>query len=462
MRRMSDRFPPGPRGLPLLGHLPWLLSDAPRFLTQAARTYGDVVSIRVGRNRAVLINDPTLIDRVVRDRTMFRTEPTRRAMASFLGYGLLSLEAAPHMRHRRLMQPAFHKQRIARYGEIMARETERALAEFRSGQRRDMRADMTALTLAIVSKSLFNTDARDDAREVGEALERIMPWVVRGARLAGILPPDRPLPYPKATREAIATLQRLVQKLVAERRAAGEDRGDLLSMLLATRDEDGSALSEEEVCAEALTILLAGHETTALALSWAWYLLTKHPEQQELLAAEVTRELGGRPVTADDLPRLPYALQVVRETLRLYPTAWIGDRVAAEEMELGGYRIPRNTGVIFSVFVTHRDARFFPDPERFDPQRFTPERMAQMPNGAYLPFGAGVHTCIGNAFALMEAQLILASMAARFRFTAVPNQRIRLKPVVTLSMSGSFEVEVEARTRPAQSEGAIPQAASGA
>ena len=415
------------------------------FLSKVGRTYGDIASLTVGRRRAVFINSPALIDRVVRDRSLFRSDPTRRAMASFLGYGLLSLEDTTHLRHRRLMQPAFHKQRIANYGAIMARETERLLASYRDGERRDMRADMMELTLAIVSQALFHADARSEAREIGEALELITPWVVRGARMASMLPPDRSLPYPKRTRQAIATLQRLVRKLVADRRAAGEDRGDLLSMLLAARDEDGSALSDDDVCAEALTILLAGHETTALTLTWAWHLLTQHPEIQDALAHEVRALAGDRALTSDDLPKLPLAGQVVRETLRLYPPAWIGDRVPQRDTELGGHSLRAGTVVLFSIFVTHRDPRFFPDPERFDPDRFSPARLGQIPSGAYLPFGAGVHVCIGNSFALAEAQLVLAMMAQRFRFTRVSHKPVRLRPVITLGMADPFEVTVAAR-----------------
>jgi cytochrome P450 len=237
-----------------------------------------------------------------------------------------------------------------------------------------------------------------------------------------------------------------VRSLVVERRQSQEDRGDLLSMLLAARDSDGSALSDQDVCSEALTVLLAGHETTALMLSWAWYLLTQHPEVQEALAAQIEEQTGGRPVTTSDLPSLPLVQQVVNETLRLYPTAWMGDRLTDGQVELGGYDVPAGTPVLFSVYVTHRDARFFPEPDRFDPGRFSPERKGEVPSGAYLPFGGGVHVCIGNAFALLEGQLLLAAMAQRFRVHAVSQKRVRPSPSITLGMRDPFYVRLEART----------------
>lgn len=444
---MPRALPSAPYALPVVGHLPLMVGDPLRFFSQLGRDFGDIVAFRVGRQQCVFINEPGLLDRVVRDRTMFRTLATRRAMGSFLGQGLFSLEDAPHLRQRRLMQPAFHKQRIAGYAAIMAEETERALRGLSDGDTRDLRADMSEVTLSIVGQCLFNTDARHHVLQVSDALARITPWALRGARFFALFPRATRMPYPASVRRAIDGLHELVRGLVAERRQSGEDRGDLLSMLLAARDSDGSALSDEDVCSEALTVLLAGHETTALMLSWAWYLLTQHPEVQEALVAQIEAQTGGRAVTPSDLPSLPLVQQVVNETLRLYPTAWMGDRLTAGQVELGGHDVPAGTPVLFSVYVTHRDARFFPEPERFDPGRFSPERKGELQSGAYLPFGGGVHVCIGNAFALLEGQLLLAALAQRFRVRAVSQQRVRPSPSITLGMRDPFHVRLEARTK---------------
>lgn len=436
---------PGPKPLPLLGHLPWLLRDAPGFLAELSRRYGDVVAFRGGMRSSVFINHPQLIARLVRDRTCLRSSETRRALSSFLGSGLLSMEGSPHLRHRRLMAPAFHRERLRAYGELMIAESYAELERWKSGETRELTGDMMRLTFAIVSKALFSADTRDDARDVGAAMQELAPWVVRGAQLAGLFPEWVPILYPPRARAAIVRLKRVVTGIVARRRAQAEDRGDLLSMLLAARDEDGSGLSDEDVCAEALTLLLAGHETTANTLNWAWYLLMQHPEVEDTLAEELRRVVGDRPLRLDDLPQLGFVEQVINETLRLYPTAWVGDRVPQQEIELGGFAVPAGTKVVFSVYVTQRDARFFPDPERFDPGRFSAARLPSIPEGAFLPFGAGVHMCIGNAFAAMEARVILATMAQRFALHRQPGARAQQAHRIVLNLDGPFLVQARAR-----------------
>jgi cytochrome P450 len=273
----------------------------------------------------------------------------------------------------------------------------------------------------------------------------IMPWAILGAGMANLFP-SLPVIYPPRGKAAIARLNRLVLEIVARRRAEGGDRGDLLSMLLATRDEDGSALTDQDICDEALTLIFAGHDTSANTLTWAWHLLTENPEVQEALHQEVQRVVGERELTPEDLPKLPLVEQVIQETLRLYPVVWIGDRVPERDIELGGYAIPKGTGIIFSMYVTQRDERFFPDPERFDPARFSPARIGSIPDGAYLPFGAGVHQCIGNAFALMEARIILAAMVQRFAISAIPGHEVRKVPEIVMTPRGGFPVMLSART----------------
>jgi cytochrome P450 len=327
-------------------------------------------------------------------------------------------------------------------------DTYAALSSWSSGQTRDLRADMIRLTFSIVSRTLLGSDIQEEAGEVDAVVQRIFPAVLLNAQLSRSVPFKLPLLYTPATRRAIARLHQVVVRIVQRRRRADDDRGDLLSMLLETRDEDGSALTDEEICAEALTILLAGHDTTAHTLTWCWHLLTQHPRIQEALAAEVRDVAGERELTFDDLPKLLLADRIVRETMRLYPASWWADRVSQQNTVLRGHTVPGNTMVVWSSYVTQRDARFFPRPEQFEPDRFLPARAAEIPAGAYLPFGAGVHNCIGNTFALMEARLILAAIAQRFSLHATPGHVVRPRAVITLGMADAFPVTPVRRTRP--------------
>jgi len=415
-----------------------------RFLAELSRRYGDVAAFRVGTRSAVLVNHPELINRMLRDRSCLKSEESRKAMRSFLGDGLLTIEGAPHLRHRRMMAPAFHRERIRGYTELMCAETYADIASWRPGEKRDLHKDMMRVTFTIVTRALFSADRRDDAHEVEKALELIMPWAMLGGAMANVLP-SLPVIYPPSGKAAIARLNRLVLEIVARRRAEGGDRGDLLSMLLATRDEDGSALTDDDICAEALTLLVAGHDTTANTLTWAWHLLTQNPEVQEALYQEVQRVVGERALTPEDLPKLPLVEQVIHETLRLYPVIWIGDRVPQQDIELGGYAIPKGTEVVFSMWVTQRDERFFPDPERFDPARFSPARIGSIPDGAYFPFGAGVHKCIGHTFAQMEARIILAAMVQRFAISAIPGHKVRKTLGLVMAPARGFPVRLSAR-----------------
>jgi cytochrome P450 len=421
-----------------------MIRDPMRFLADLSRRYGDVAAFRLGTRSAVLVNHPELISRLLRDRSCAKSDESRKAMRSFLGDGLLAIVGAPHLRHRRMMAPAFHRERIRGYTELMCAETYADIAGWRPDEKRDLYKDMMRITFTIVTRALFSADRRDDAQEVEKALEVIMPWAMLGGAMASVLP-SLPVIYPPRGKAAIARLNRLVLEIVARRRAEGGDRGDLLSMLLATRDEDGSALTDDDVCAEALTLLVAGHDTTANTLTWAWHLLTENPEWQEALHEEVQRVVGERALTPEDLPKLPLVEQVIHETLRLYPVVWVGDRVPQRDIELGGYAIPKGTGVIFSMYVTQRDERFFPDPERFDPARFSPARIGSIPDGAYLPFGQGVHMCIGNTFALMEARIILAAMVQRFAISAIPGHKVHKFPVIVMTPYGGFPVRLSAR-----------------
>lgn len=449
---MATRLPPGPSGLEALVSQLSMLRNPLQCFTDLAHQYGGVVSFRIGAQRAILLSDHALIARLIRDRQFIRSDETRRGLSSLLGQGLLSLEGATHLRHRRLMQPAFHRERIERYVGIMADETYRSLGVWQTMDARDLHEEMMRLTFAIVARCLFNTDTQHTAARVDAILKDVQPAVNLSTMLTRLIPvPLPPLLSPRAKR-GIAELHALVKQLIQERRAEQTDRGDLLSMLLAARDEDGSALSDDEICAEALTILLAGHDTTAHALSWAWYLLTQHPELQQAAADEARAVAGDRPLSFADLPRLQIIDTILRETLRLYPPAWWADRVSDQDCELGGYHIPARTLVVFSAYVFQRDPQVFSRPNDFVPERFQADASARIPDGAYLPFGAGVHVCIGNTFALTEAKLILGAMAQHYSFRALAPQAVRPRALITLGMAEPFPVIATRRAAPAASE----------
>jgi cytochrome P450 len=440
-----------PRHVPLLGHLPRMALNPIKFFTQLSERYGDVVPLRMGVSRALFVNRPELIHQLIRDRNSIRSEESRIGIRSFVGDGLLALEGPTHLRHRRLMAPAFHRERFREYGALMCEETYREIARWAAPETRNVHEDMSRLTFSIVSKALFTVDPQahsdSEADEVGRALKQVLPWMLLGAVVAGVAP-WLPVLYPPSARVALKRLKQLVRNIIARRRREGGDRGDLLSMLLAARDEDGGALSDEVVCDEALTLLMAGHDTTASTMTWALYLLAQNPELQASAAQQVRdvlEEARAEHVGVEHLPKLPLVQQIIDETLRLFPVVWIGDRTPQQPMQLGPYEIPAGMRIMFSMLVTQRDARFFKDPERFDPSRFAPERVSQIPEGAYMPFGAGVHMCIGINFALMESRVILAALLHHFSFVSVPDYQLRLDPQVVLSPIGSLPLVVQKR-----------------
>jgi cytochrome P450 len=302
------------------------------------------------------------------------------------------------------------------------------------GETRDVSHDMMRLTFEIVSKTLFDADTGEQAREVNEAFTAIMRAINLEYPLYSVLPAWVPVRRWGASRRAVEALRRITGSIIQERRASGTDRGDLLSMLLMARDEDGTKLTDAQLGAQTLSLLFAGHETTANLLSWAWLLLSRNPDIRQKLRAELDTVLGGRTPTVADLPKLKYTECVVRETLRIYPPAWYAERAPLTDTELGGYTIPAHAPVVISVYVTHRDPRFFEQPECFRPERFLGVEDRQVP--AYLPFGAGSHLCIGNRFALMEAQLLIAAIAQRYELDLVPGTEVKPRPLITLGVEG--------------------------
>jgi cytochrome P450 len=419
-----------------LGVWPRLREDPVKFLIDAAREHGDVVAFRVGPIQAVLLRHPDAVKHVLVDNNHNYDKATRGydVLRRFLGNGLLTSEGDFWRRQRRIAQPAFHRKRIADFGEIMVADTLDMLATWETtaglGRTIDMSREMMALTLRIVGKTLLSTDVQDATDQVGDAVTKLNEWADRS--LDSMLPIGFPTPATQRAKRAAKGLDVVIGKIIGERRA-GEPGEDLLGMLMSTRDaETGETMTDKQLRDEVMTLFLAGHETTANALSWIFYLLSTHPDIERQVRAELDAQLGAAPPTVSDLGKLPYLLMVIKEAMRLYPPAWIIDRHAIGEDEVLGYRVRKNTLVLVSPYVTHRDPALWPNPEGFDPLRFSPEQEEARPRYAYFPFGGGPRQCIGIGFAMMEAQLITACVLQRFRPWMVPGHPVELGPLITL------------------------------
>jgi cytochrome P450 len=385
-----------------------------------------------------------------RNNTNYHKGIAHQRFKSLLGEGLLTSEGKFWLKQRRLAQPAFHRQRIAGFATTMTNAAASMLEHWQSyaanGQAFDISAEMTRLTLQIVGQTLFRTDiSGDEAKVVRDALYVALDYL--SYRVAHFtlepmeyIPTRRNRQYWRARR----ILDKVVYDIIAERRQSEEDTGDLLSMLLLARDEEtGEGMSDKQLHDEVMTLVLAGHETTANTLTWTWYLLAQHADVERKLHDELASVLGGRVPVVEDLQRLPYTKMVIEESLRLYPPAWGMSRHAVADDEIRGYRVPAGSEVAVVQYVTHRHPEFWDNPEAFDPDRFTPERSAGRPNFAYFPFGGGPRLCIGNTFALMEAQLILAMIAQTYRLRLVPDQTIEPEPIITLRPRRGISMTLE-------------------
>ena len=447
LTRSAD--PPGPRRrVPALDALR-MGRDPLAFLTDLARRYGDIVRVPLGAETLYLFNHPDLVrDVLVTNHRNFHKGRGLERAKLLLGTGLLTSEGEFHLRQRRLVQPAFHRQRVAVYGTTMATYAAARRDRWRAGTEIDAHREMMALTLAIVGKTLFDADVEHEAGEIGEALTTTFESFQFGFFLPfGELLERLPLPATLRFRRARARLDATIYRLIEARRRAGTDHGDLLSMLLRARDTegDGGGMTDLQLRDEAMTLFLAGHETTANALTWTWYLLSQHPTIEARLHAEVDAALGGRLPTADDLTALPFTRMVLAESMRLYPPAWIIGRRALAPFDAAGYTIPARSIVLMSQFVTHRDARWFADPDRFDPDRFAPDRQAERPKFAYFPFGGGPRVCIGEQFAWMEGVIALATIAQRWRLRLAADHRVALQPIITLRPKFGMRMTVHPR-----------------
>jgi cytochrome P450 len=448
--RRSGAAPPGPRSR-YPGELALAVTRRPlEFLPALAHRYGDVALFHVGNQPIALLSNPADIrDALVTNARSFHKGRGLERAKILLGEGLLTSEGDFHLRQRRLAQPAFHRARIDAYGEVMSSYARRHAARWRDGATLDMSREMAAYTLAVVGKTLFDADIEAEAQEIGEALAAAIAAFNLTVLPFGELLLHLPLP---ATRRFVRGRERLdatIYRMIAERRGASEDRGDLLSMLLLAHDTegDGAGMSDLQLRDEAMTLMLAGHERTANALMWAFHLLSSHADAEARLHAEVD-PLGGRALGADDVARLPYTRAVIAETMRLFPPAWIIGRRALDAYRIDDYVLPARTVVLMSQWVVHRDPRWWTDADAFRPERWLPGGSAMRPSRpkfSYFPFGAGTRVCIGEQFAWMEGVLALATFAQRWRFRLAPDQRVVPQPIVTLRAKGGIRMTAIAR-----------------
>jgi cytochrome P450 len=422
--------------------------DTITYLTKCTREYGDIVFFRFLGVPACYLSKPEYIESVlVTQNNNFVKSKDYRAMRRVLGNGLLLSEGDFWRRQRKLIQPAFHQGKIAAYGQIMVGYTERMLETWSDGQTLDMHEAMMRLTLGIVAKTLFDADVSHESEDVDAALAVLMGKFLRQAGMALLLPRWVPLPTSRLLKRAVGRLDKVIYGIIEQRRASGQMSGDLLSAFLQTRDDEGIGMTDRQLHDEIMTLFLAGHETTANVLSWTWLLLGQNPEAEQKLIEELDRVLHGKTPTPADLPRLVYTDMVLRESMRLYPPVWVIGRRALSSFRLGDYEIPANTNMLISQYLMHRDARYFPEPERFDPERWRAgdARAACLPRFAYFPFGGGPRVCIGAGFGMMEAVLLLATIAQKFQIQVAPGEKVSMQPSVTLRPRNGIPVKLKRR-----------------
>jgi cytochrome P450 len=431
--------------------LPQLRSDPIRTFLDAANQYGDFVYLKAGPYHGFLVSDPAAVKHVLQDNARnYHKSPLYSRLRDSLGNGLLTSEDSFWLRQRRLAQPAFHRQRLIAMADAMVICTEQMLERWAhtasAGQSIDVVDEMMGLTQAIIVRTMFSTDLGATADIVNRT------WPIINRRIGETfwstkLETTLPLPANRRFARALRELDTVVYRIIRTRRESRRDQSDLLSMLLSARDEDtGVGMTDRQLRDEVMTMLLAGHETTSLALSWTYYLLSRHPEAERSVTDEVDRVIGDRRPEFGHVDQLSCTRRVIEESLRLYPPAWGFSRLALGDDQIGGYRVPKGSIVFVIPFVVHRRPKLWPDPERFDPDRFAPERESARPRFAYIPFGGGPRGCIGNQFAMLEAQLIVASIAQRYRVELVPGQDIRPEPLITLRPTPGVRARLRKRS----------------
>jgi cytochrome P450 len=457
---MMHPLPPGPGSRPTLSDLQALRDGPHAFLLQVARNYGPTVRYPVGPLAAHLITGPDGVKHVLQDNHKNYCKDTFQynLLSAVTGEGLLTSDGDFWLRQRRLAAPAFHKSRIATFAPMIIDTAKQMLAQWETaGGQIDVAAEMMRVALQIIGKAMFSRafgagEIGDQAGELATATLTVLDHIVGRARTFGIVPEWLPTKGNRAHSRAMRLLDGAVYETINQRRE--QDLGgpnqfdDLLALFMRAKDEQtGEAMSDKHLRDESMTALIAGHETVASALAWTWDLLARNPEAEAKLHEELERELGGRAPTVDDLPRLKYTEMVFQEAMRLYPPAWIISRKALDDDEIDGYRIPKDALVVTSPYVTQRMSDLWPEPERFRPERFSPEASAGRHRYAYYPFGGGPRLCIGNGFAMVEAALIIATVAQRFTLRNLTDHPVAVEPGVTLRPKHGLMMRLEPRQR---------------
>lgn len=462
VKRGKYRFPPGLKlNLPLYTGRSFFDRTNPILLFEYLQRYGRAAHYRLLWHHIVLLNDPADIREVLVDKAQcFVKERTQKRMKILLGDGLITSDGETHKRHRRIAAPAFHRQRIQAYASTIVAYAAAMRDEWQPRTQMDVAAEMMRLALRITARTLFDTEVTNEIHAINDEANAVMEIyndLIAMPRAEDLLRWKAPVPVLERFQHSKDRLDSVVDRMIARKREemarigpdAESARADLLSMLIAARDEEtrggglserGAGLSDRELRDEVMTIFLAGYETVANALAWTWLLLGQNPEVEAKLDAELRDVLGGRLPTLEDMPRLTYTEMVFAESMRLYPPAWAMGRQATQDVEIGPYLLPKGTYLFFSQYIVHRDARFFDDPLMFRPERFTAEAKAQRPRFAYFPFGGGGRQCIGESFAWMEGILVLATLAQRWRLAIVKEQRIALQPKITLRPKYGIQV----------------------
>src|SRR6266516_3495319 len=425
---------------PVVGSLFAYRRDRLSLLMRMIQECGDVSCFHFGPFPLVLFNTPEYVHNIFVEHAydFDKGEAMHKAFHPLIGNGIFISEGDFHRRQRKLIAPPFQPRHISSYADLMVKYSEQIQQGWKNGETVDVSQEMTHLTMSIVGKVLFDADVFTEADELGAAMAAVLGHVASTLSTLFPIPLNWPTPRNGHTRKSLALLRSRIQKMIDERRPNDEERNDLLSILLQARGEDGSRMSDEQISDESLTLFGAGHETTATALAWAWYLLATHQDVYKNMQQEVDSVLNGRAPTYADLAHLPYTLQVFKETMRLYPPAYGISRAALHDIEIDGYFIPKNRYVVVCPYTLHRRPDYFPVPEKFDPHRFTPENEKRIPHYAYLPFGAGPRICIVNHFAMMEGHLLLATLAQYVTFELIEGQKIVPDPNKNLTIRSKY------------------------
>jgi cytochrome P450 len=444
--------PPGPRGLPALGLTVAIRKDALRTLRRIAREYGDIICIPIAFQDRIFLNHPDYIEQVlvIQQGKFHKSELTKRVTEGLLGQGLLISEGDFWRRQRRLVQPSFYRSRINEYAATMTESTQRYIHGWRDGEQRDLAGEMMALTLNIAVRTLFGTTLPTEAEQVGRSMTFLMRYQLARQRSPIRIPETWPTPRNQRALRERSFLDSLVYRIIEDRRSqrSSNHRNDLLSLLMSAMDENRTQMTPRQLRDETMTLFLAGHETTAQALAWTWYLLGENSAAEARLHEELRSVLNGRSPEPGDLAKLPYLDALLHEALRMYPPAYITARTAIEPSQIGGYDFPTRSTMLMSQWVMHRDPRFYDDPDAFRPERWLDGLADRLPAGAYFPFGDGPRRCIGQGFAMLEAAIVIGTLAQRFQFRLVPGHPVDPEPLVTLRPRHGIRMTLHARTGP--------------